>query len=187
MIIRMVRLLTVAVLILSSSTLYSSQAFSSDEGTRVGVVNIQAVIDQSKAGQSIQKQLEDNRTKFQGEIEKREKELKSLQEDFAKNKESFTQEQVAQKKVEFDKKVIEAKKLAQKRTMALEAATRKAMEELQGKLTGVVDDVAKKEKFDLVMTRQDVIVADKSLDITDKVLKQLNSKVGKIDLKVDTN
>ncbi len=155
---------------------------------KIAVVDIQRLMTQSKAAQSIQKQLETRRSEFQEGFSKQEGELRDIEKKLVATPEKDrTSEDFMKKKAEFEKKVAEARQSVQKRRAALEKGAAGAVAALQKEITKVVAKITTKEKYDLVLTRQDVIMAVDTMDITAAVLKDLDASVSKIDLKVDTN
>lgn len=153
--------------------------------TKVAVVDVQRIMVESKAAQSIQKQLDQQKESFQSEFSKQERDLQTAQQSLVKAKATLSAEEFGKKQDDFERKVAEARKEVQKRRQNLEKGAEEATNTLRFELTKVVADMADKNKFDLVLTRQNVILAQKDMDITDEILASFNDTVKDIKLKVE--
>jgi outer membrane protein len=150
---------------------------------KIAVVDFQRILTESTAGKSLQKQLDDAQKSFQDDMRKQDQALQATQAQLNKD-EGKNSSDIIQKKADFEKKVVEARQDAAKKKDNLEKAANTAVNELRSQAAEVIGDMAQKEKFSLVLNKGTVIMAEKSMDITDDVLKGLNAKVQKIDLKL---
>ena len=171
------------ILVLLAVTL-PSQSRAQNAGTNIAVVNMQQILKESKAAQNIQEQLDKQRGAFQKEVTEQEKDLKDTEKKLAEVFETLSAEELAAKKKDFENKLLDARKLVQKRRGALEDAAGVAMKELRAEITAVVSNIADEGQYDLVLTRQNVVIVQESHDITAQVLKALDKKDSKIKLKV---
>lgn len=153
----------------------------------MAVVDVQALLTKSAAAKSISEQLNTQREEFKKEISAIDKKLKDQQQALVKSNGKGTEEEFNKKKAEFEKAVAEGRQTIQKRRNALDTAANTAVEKLRSEITKIVANLSDKNKFDIVISRQNVVLAVKSMDITEEVMTELNSSVTKIDLKVETN
>ena len=72
--------------------------------SKIAVVDMQRLLSESKAGQSIQKQLDEQRVSFQAEVTKLEQELKGTEQQLSKMQDEGVTDDLIQKKAEFEKK-----------------------------------------------------------------------------------
>ena len=156
-------------------------------GINMAVIDVQALLSQSDAAKSIQSQINTQREQFQKEVTEREEKLKDQEKALIASNGKVSETEFNKNKTTFEKNVIEARQQLQKKKNSLEEAAGKSLEQLREEITKIVATMSDREKFDLVITRQNVVLAAKSLDITEGVMSQLNDKVKKIDLKVETN
>lgn len=163
-----------------------SQA-SAQMQTKVAVVNIQKIMSQSKAAESIQDQLQKHRKSFQDEFSKHERDLMDQEKALVEARAEMTPEDFTKKKQEFESQLLETRKLVQKRQRALEEGAGKALGELRDQVVRIVAEMADEQEYDLVVTKQNVILAQKDMDITDEVMKRLNKNLKKVELKIDVN
>lgn len=154
---------------------------------KIAVVNIQQIMSDSKAAQSIQGQLDKHRKSFQDEFSQYERTLMDKEKALAEQRAEMPAEEFSKQRETFENEVLETRKLVQKRQRALEEAAAEALNKLRNEVLQIVADMAEKEKYDLVITRQNIILAQKDMEITDAVMAALDKKLTKVDLKVETN
>lgn len=148
----------------------------------VAIIDVQALMKDSKAAESIRKQVEKKRDEYQKSIEALEKKLKAEEATLVKEKDSADQKAFAEKRKAFEKQVAEAQQTIQKNRATLERGFAEAMSKLRGEIVKIVADIAAAKKVDLVLTRSQVVIVDSSMDITKEVLNKLNEKTTSIDV-----
>jgi Skp family chaperone for outer membrane proteins len=150
----------------------------------LAVVDVQRLLSESKAAQSVQNQVDDHRKKFLAEIDASEKDLRATQKKLEEESKTLPKEELVKKGQEFEAKRFEARRLLQERKSSLDKAYTEAMSTLSKAITKATEGIAASKKIDLVLTKQNVIVGTKSLDITDDVMGELNSEIKEIKLSV---
>ncbi len=78
---------------------------------------------------------------------------------------------------EFREEVLAAQKRGQNSKRQLDRAFKKAMDQIQGTVIPMVQAMTKAEGYTLVVDKSQVLFASRALDITDKVLLNLNRKL----------
>lgn len=174
--------------------------------SKIAVVDIQEIMSESKAAKSIQEQLETQRKAFQDDVSKRERALldqqKALMEEQGQlmeeqktlagantdGSESFNKKLAAfeKKRDEFEAELLEMRKLVQKRRQALEKAAGDAIGKLRMEVVEIVAEIADANDYDMVVTKQNVILAQKDMEITSQVMTRLDKNIKEIELKVET-
>ena len=150
----------------------------------IGIVDVEKILATSKAAQDLQKQIQGKKEAFQKEFSSKETELKTAEVNLLGEKDKVTAEQFNKDRKAYEEKIAATRQLFQKRRNALDEGLAKAMQELRRDIAQAAAQVADQHKFDIVLTRDNVLIAEKSLDITDEVLKGLDAKVTSISLKV---
>lgn len=155
---------------------------------KIAVVNVQKIMSESKAALSIQSQLSAKRDVFQKELSEHEQILQNYQSELGTQRErTAPDEELLEKQEEFEKQLFETRKLVQSRRRLLEKAAAEALTELREKVLQIVAEIADKEQYELVITRQNVVLAQKSMDITDTVMKMLDKNISSVKLNLDAN
>lgn len=162
-----------------------STARAADEAKtlRIAVVDIQALLKDSKAAVSIEKQVSGMRTSFQAEVEKAEKDLRTKEQSILAEREKLSEADLKTKVEGFQKDVAAGQKKIQDRKAALDKSVSDALNKLRGEIVKVVADIGEKQNLDLVLARTDVVIVDKSLDITADVLKRIDTTLPDVKVK----
>lgn len=155
------------------------------ENTKVAVVDVQKLMSVSKAAVSIQEQIEGKRKSYQKEFAKHEDELRKTEKTLSEARNVMSADEFSQKREGFENKLLETRKLVQKRRRALEKAAAGSLSQLRNKIVAIVANIADSGGYDLVINRQNIILVDKSLDITAQVLKDLDKALPKIEVKIE--
>ena len=156
-------------------------------GTPFVVVDILLVLRDSAAAQGIRGQFEKQRTSFQAEIAKQEKNLRAADEDLARQRAILTPEAFAQKRRELEKKVGEAQQAAQGKRRVLDQAFNEAMQQVEKKVFEVVAEIASERDYKLALHKAQVVVVQTSLEITPEVLRRVNQKLPNVAVKLPQN
>ena len=141
------------------------------------VMNQAKVVANSKAGQSIQAQLQTigqaAQTQLQGEGQKLQTEGAQPQQTM----ESLSKEDLAKRVQALQVKEAGVQRLAQIRQAEVAQAEAAALSELSTALEPIVKKIMKKRKAKLVVRRSDVAVMDDAVDITDEVIAELDKQL----------
>lgn len=164
-----------SVLLLSAGT---GVALAADAAApiKVGIVNVQQVLQQSPRVVALSKKLE---SQFKDRQTKINDEQKSLQDELDKfKKESSTMSDkdrdAAQKKIAADRSSLVKEAVTYQQDLQKEQ--NKIMQGILSDLNGIVSNIAKNQSFSLVLDSQAVIFAADGNDITKDVAKKFNDK-----------
>ncbi|MEK6602111.1 MAG: OmpH family outer membrane protein [Candidatus Binatota bacterium] len=146
------------------------------EKLRIGVVEIQRVISESRPGKMAKEKFRAQVKKIEGDLLKEKQEVEKLKGEFDKKSPLMKEE---------DRRNLE--KEIQRRERGYVLSTRDFQEELrqrEGEMTAeifkdivkVVSDVGKAEKFLLILERSQVPYSDDAIDITKKVIDLYDSR-----------
>jgi len=155
-----------------------------DAVLRVVVVDIQQVQQQSLAAQGVQRALEAQRETFQREIQAQEDRLRAAEQELAERRGELSQDQFAQRRREFEQQVIEGQREVQARSRALEQALSEGMRAVQQRIMQIVAEVALERGADIVLARNQVLIFDRALDVTQVVVERLNAQLPSVDVPV---
>lgn len=162
---------------------FAPLVMAAEGGLSIAVVDVEKILVESKAAQSVKKQIDEKRNDFLSDVEKTEKGLRDQQQEIQKaasalpKEELSTNKDLAEKAKKFDEKRAAEKGRLQTKKEKLDEAYSVAMGKLTKAIYDVCQTIADERKFDLVITRQNIIVGNKSLDITADVLTQLDQKL----------
>ncbi len=148
----------------------------------IAVVDMTRIMQVSEAAKNIQSQLETKRKEYQEKIAVQENTLRSAEQELIKQKSSLSEEEFGKKRTEFEGKIVVAQKQVQEHKRSLEFGFNGGVGKIQNEVASIVGDIAKERKFMMVLSNDAVVLAERSLDITDEVIKKLNDKLKKVPL-----
>ena len=143
----------------------------------IAYVDVQKVMNQSKKGQIFKKEIKSKVEYYQKKLDEIDKKISSIE----KQLESpvLSEEARKKKKKELTDLKSEGQKIQQEAERELSQMKAKAERELIIQIRKVTEDYAKEKNIDLVFVGGaigGVVYFDKSIDITDEVLKRLDEE-----------
>ena len=152
------------------------------QNLKIAVVDVEKILSVSSAGKSIQSQLKTKRESFQKEFSAREDNLMISQKALIKQKTELSAEEFTSKRKSFEQQLLETRNLFQKRRKSLDKGLGNALAQLRKHIINVAAEVSNQEGYQMVLTRDSVVIVEKEIDITDTVLTRLNAKVSNISI-----
>ena len=143
---------------------------------KVGVFDIQTVVDAIDDGKKARSDIEKAVSKKRNTLKKRETEFKKLQGDLEKQRLVLSAKALEQKKAELDAKKMQLQKAAMDAQMEMQ----KLELELRGKITKKIQAVAEKigrqGKYTLILEKQEagIIFLNNTIDVTSKIIAEYN-------------
>jgi outer membrane protein len=158
-------------LLVMMSCLWCSFAYSQT----IGVVDLQKIMQTAPQMKAIQQNLEKNFKPRRDKLMAMEQTLKADMEKFKRDTTIMSQTQ----RKEMEKKIVSTQQLfereGQQYQQELSTANNEAMEGLYTKIRAAIAKVASDEHYDLVFQKDAAPFSVEKLDITVKVLKELNA------------
>jgi len=158
--------------------LAAGPAFSADP-VKIGVVDLQKILETSNSGKAAQNELKAQRDKMQADMKQRGNEIQEIEARMQREAMVMSKETREEKEREHRIKVSDFQALQRKYQGDLQEIERKLMGRLQAEITSLVSDIAKKEGYLLVISNIGVIYSLPSTDITERLIQELNAKSGK--------
>jgi outer membrane protein len=143
----------------------------------VMVVDVQALLQNSKAAKMVRGQIEQKRNEYTKEISHQEETLRAERDSLQRQQASLTPDALNQKGREFQQKVNDLERSVQGKRQALEKSNGEALSKIQEEMLKIIADIAKQRKANLVFQRADLVLFDQAFDVTDEVLQKLDEQM----------
>lgn len=143
----------------------------------VMVVDVQALLQNSKAAKMVRSQIEQKRGEYTKEISHQEEVLRAERDALQRQQASLSPDALNQKGREFQQKVNDLERNVQGKRQALEKSNGDALSKIQEEMLKIIADIAKQRKANLVFQRADLVLFDQSFDVTDEVLQKLDEQM----------
>ena len=154
------------------------------DNSSIAVVDVKFILQKSQVGVSIQEQMGKKQDEYKKDVETQQKKLSSAKDELSRQRSVLSPEAYAQKRQDFEKDLSALQSNMRNKKKSLDKAFTSGLESVQDKILEIVADIAKEKKYKVVMPRSSVLLLqDSSLDITQQVLRELDSKMTTVDLK----
>lgn len=160
-------------LIFLTAVFFSSVTFA--EGVKIGIVDLQKIMQTSSDMKAIQEKLEKEFKPRRDVIVANETELK-------KNIDKFKRDNAVMSQTErknLEKKIAESQqkfeKEGQQYQQELSTAHNKEMEQFYSKIRAAISKIAERDKYDVVLQKDAAPFSAERLDVTSKVLQEMNA------------
>lgn len=173
----LVLLLGLGVAVTASAQQASSATPTATTGLTVLVVDVQSLLQNSKAAKMVRQQIEQKRNEYAKDISHQEEELRKERDTLQRQQASLSAEAMSQKGREFQQKVNELDRNVQGKRQALEKSNAEALEKIQESMLKIITEISKDRKANLVFQRGDLVLFDQGFDVTDDVLQKLDEQL----------
>ncbi len=146
---------------------------------KIGVVDLQKVLEASNAGKAAQNELKVQRDKMQADLKQRGTEIQEIENRMKRESMVMSKEAREEKEREHRIKVSDFQAMQRKYQSDLQEVERKLMGQLQKEISGLVGEMAKKDGYTLIISNIGVIYSQPALDLTDRLIQELNAKPAK--------
>ena len=143
----------------------------------VVVVDVQALLQNSKAAKMVRQQIEAKRADYAKEISHQEETLRQERDVLQRQQASLTSDQLNAKGRDFQAKVNELDRDVQAKRQALERSNADALQKIQEVMVKIITEIAKDRKANLVFQRSELVLFDQGFDVTDEVLQKLDEQM----------
>jgi outer membrane protein len=155
----------------------SPAPLSTGQNLTVMVVDVQALLQNSKAAKMVRSQIEQKRGEYTKEISHQEESLRAERDALQRQQASLSPESLNQKGRDFQQKVNDLERNVQSKRQALEKSNGDALQKIQEEMLKIIADIAKSRKANLVFQRSDLVLFDQTFDVTDEVLQKLDEQM----------
>lgn len=168
-----------SVLILSSVFFFLTvfTVVSVSAAPSVGVVNLQQVLDTSRAGVAAKKKMEAKMNEFKASLDKEKEAVVALQKEMQKKADAWNETTRKEKALELQRKKRDFRVKQDDANQEMRTLQEKHLAPIMKKLEAVVKEVAKAKGVSVIIPNTAVLYHDKSVNMTDAVTAALNKKM----------
>ncbi len=145
--------------------------------SRIAIVDYQLIQKSSTAMVDMQKQIEERRVRYQEGISLQEKELRANDQELVRQRSVLSAEAFALKRREFEAKVGQVQRDVQDRKRELDQAFKFGRNQVQLVINDIIAELSMEKDFNLVLSRQQIIFVEESLNISAAIITILNERL----------
>jgi len=155
--------------------LCSAPPVRASEPIKIAILDLQKCLDQSEAGKKAKKLLQDKSERIKKDLSLKRDELKKNRDEFTKKASVLNADARREKEKELIRKEEDFRDLVREKEEEMRKDEYNAMQPLLNDLFEVTSKLAKDENYTLILeAKSGVVYFNKSIEITDKVIKLFN-------------
>jgi len=140
---------------------------------KIGVLNIEQILRQSKAAQAAQARIEQEFKARDADLSRQEQDVQAAAAAFAKDRPTLSADEAARRERDVDTRTRDVQRMRQQFAEDLRARQFDELDKLKARLDQVLTKYAKDNHFDLIL--QDAAFVGPAVNITDDVIKALET------------
>ena len=152
-------------------------SFSYAEEQKIVYINVDKIMQQSIAGKSIKKQLENIYSKNLEKFKKSDEILKNKEKKLIAQKNILSQEDFQKELSGLRKEIINFQKEQAKARDDINKLRIGATNKLISQLSPILQEYAKKNSISLILQKKNIVMGKKEIEITDKILEITNKEI----------
>lgn len=160
---------------------------SSKFDARVAVVDVESILEHSRAILQIKKSINIISEQIQSELSSKEIQLKEAEAELIKQRGVLPKDKFDSLVAAFNKRVSATQQEMQNKKTALEQAHANAIAEVHKNTIDVISDLSKKYGFNIVFPSSQVLFVNNSLNITHEVISNLNENLKEVEVNYQPN
>ncbi len=153
--------------------LFASANVMAASAPKIAYVSVEKILTEAPQVQAVNDSMLERFGGRKTELQEMEKEINEMQENYKRNELVMTEDKLNELKNNVIAKIQEFKQ--KEAVLQQEVATVRNQElaVLQQSVRSIIEEIAKDEKYDLILTSEGVAYANEKLDISDKVLERM--------------
>ena len=141
---------------------------------KIGVVSVERILTEAPQVDAVNTSMLEQFGPKRDALQSLEKEITKMQENYKRNELVMTEDKLNESKKDIIGKIQKLKQTEAQLTQEVSTVRNKELGELQQQVRGVIEAIAKEEKYSLILS-EGVAYADDKHDITDQVLNKMKS------------
>ena len=156
----------------------ASFCFAADVA-KIGIVDLQRVLETSSPGKSAQAEIKKQKENMEKDLQQKGAEIEQIRQRLERESMVMSKEMREEKEREARIKLNDFKTLQKRYRAELQALEKKLVTELREEVFVLVDEMGKKGGYLLIISKIGVLYSPNTIDITDKLIQQLNKRYTK--------
>ena len=173
------RLALVMVVTLTSSA-WAQDSQDALPSSDLGVIDMRGIIQQSNALATIRAALDEQNRAFQEDVSAEELRLRKAERELNSLKDVLAADEFRKRLDAFEGEVVAIQRSIQSQKNSFDKSIQQAQTQLEQELLKIVSEIAQERQLSMVFQRQNVVIYNNALDITNEALDRLNERTKNI-------
>lgn len=148
-----------------------------EKGINVAVIDTQKVLRESLARRSIRTQIDKHSAIYKQEIARRENALRKAESELSQQRTLLSADAFKKRRAALDRRYANLQRYAQGRKRLVNRAVGEAMRKVESKVFSVAAELSKEKGLAMIFPRSALVYFPPQLDLTEEVLKRLNTRL----------
>ncbi len=144
---------------------------------KIVYLDLDSLVSNTKAGKTILNRLDKSKKDALTKFEKKEKELKKIENEIKSQKNIISEEELKKKLMEFRKEISTFNKDKQKVVNEFNQKKKAEFEEFFKKITPIIEKYVNEKKIDMVLDKKNIFVASKKKNVTQEIIKIIDIEI----------
>jgi len=166
------------------TTVFALLSFGANAGS-IAVLDVEKIVKESSAMRDIQGKVTKKQDEYQKDVTKKQKDLEAEQKKLEGKKNILAKEAFEKEMKKFEEKVDDLKAFVDKKQNSLKKASMDSMSKVNDKIKDIIAEISKEKDVDLIVPTSQTLFYKDEMDISAEVLKRLNKKITKVDVKFE--
>ena len=154
---------------------FALPAFAADIA-KIGVVDFQRVLLESAPGKAVQETIQTRGREMESDLRKKGEEIEQMTEQFNRDAMVMSRDKRDEKQREMEIRRYDFQTLQKKYQSEIRELENRMIEKLKVEIFEITEDLGQKEGYLLIIEQGAVVYSPATIDITDKVIAEYNSK-----------
>jgi outer membrane protein len=151
----------------------------------IAIIDVEDVLKNSLVMKDIQNKVTKKQDEYQKDVNKKQTALESEEKALNAKKGLLSKEAMETEAKNFEKKVLALKEFVDQKQNILKKSSLEAMNKVNEKIKEIITQISKEKDLDLILPASQVLYYKDEMDISETVLKNLNKKITKSDIKFE--
>lgn len=157
-------------------TMPSMAQDTGENPVKIAVIDINGVLEQSMAIKKIRAIIDEENQKFLASTEEQQQALRSEEQELEAQRQILDETEFNRRLKQFQDKVASLQQKLQRQRREFDLSLQQANDQLRKLLYQIIADISKENGYTLVIQKQNVVLYDLSIDISDTALLRLNER-----------
>ncbi len=155
---------------------WGTHGLAAQAAVRIGVVDMQEVLNKSQKGLAVKQRLDQERANRQKDLDAKQQEVMKLQAEFEKQAPLLSDQAKREKSEAIQRKTRDAVRVAEDANRDMEKRLREAELDISREILGVVQEYGKDQAFTVILERGMLPYVGPAVDITGEIIKRYDAK-----------
>ncbi|MFO1188988.1 MAG: OmpH family outer membrane protein [Alphaproteobacteria bacterium] len=147
-----------------------------------GVVDTRAVLEKADASKRLREQIEAERAKQLPEATALQNQIRQGRDELERQRLVLSPEAYAERRRAFEQQLQDMDRQMQEKAKPIAEAANAAARQIENTALKIVDAIAREKNIVMVFRREQILIADRRLDLTDEVIARLNKELPRVSL-----